>query len=178
MTIEALLQDVNLVLDWHDTDGRLDCYQAGERATIALVDHANETQLASGHATLLLLTIWRESPYYDNAREIIQRHFQEERRSALGHIAYRRELPDKSFSMDGFEFGDDLTFYIHADGADGSQMYWDEFDRPERAVEAALAWVAKGEVEGDTVEIQEERNAYRHFSLQEAIERYGVEAPA
>ena len=26
---------------------------------------------------------------------------------------YRRELPGKTFSMDGFEFGDDLTLYIH-----------------------------------------------------------------
>ena len=76
--------------------------------------------------------------------------------------------------MDGFDFGDDLTLYFHADGADCSERYWDEFDRPELAVEAALEWVAKSEADRETVEHQEERNAYRYFSIDEAIERYGI----
>ena len=122
--------------------------------------------------------LWRGGIYYDQARQYIHQHFEIARRAVKENKMYRRELPDKSFSMDGFEFGDDLTLYIHADDSDGSTMYWDEFDRPELAVEAALEWVAKGEVNGEKVEIQEERNAYRCFSLQEAIKRYGVPQPS
>ena len=161
MKIETLLQDVNIVLDWHDDGDFLDCYQEAENGKVKKV-----------------LMLWRGSLYYDAAREYIQQHFQVARRTKPKPKMYQRELPDKTFLLDQFEMGDDLRFYLHADGAKGDLMYHDEFDRPEEVLASALELVAKGEANRETVEIEEERNAILRLSLDEAIARYGVKETA
>ena len=161
MTPETLLQDVNIVLDWHDDGGFLDCYQEGENNKVRKV-----------------LMIWRGSLYYDQTRQYVQQHFSIARRTKKTPTMYNREMPDKTFMLDSFEMGDDLRFYLHADGANGDLMYHDEFDRPEEAVAGARQLVASGEAKAETVEIEEERNAMLRLSLDEAIERYGAKEPA
>ena len=161
MKIDTLLQDVNIVVDWHDNGDFLDCYQEAENSKVKKV-----------------FILWRGSLYYDAARGYIQKHFEIARRAVKENKLYRRELPDKTFMLDSFEMGDDLRFYLHADGANGDLMYHDEFDRPEEAVAGARELVASGEANHETVEIEEERNAMLRLSLDEAIARYGVKETA
>ena len=160
MKIATLLQDVNIVLDWHDDGGFLDCYQEAEDGKVKKV-----------------LMLWRNSLYYDQTRQYVQHHFSIARRTKKTPKMYNRELPDKTFILDQFQMGDDLQFFLHADGTNGDLMYHDEFDRPEEAVASALELIAKGEANRETVEIEEERNAILRLNLDEAIARYGVKEP-
>ena len=160
MNIEILLQDVNVAVDWHIENDHMDCYRESD-----------------GEHTPAL-TIRHDSLYYAQVLPYVQQRFELDRLSGQAMKVYRRELPDKSFMLDQFETGDDLRFFLHADGSNDELIYHGECDRPAEAVAAAREWVAKYEAKRETVEIEEERNAILRLNLDEAAARYGVLEPA
>ncbi|MCY3864233.1 MAG: hypothetical protein OXG68_02230 [Chloroflexi bacterium] len=157
MKIETLLQDVNIVLDWHDNGDFLDCYQEADDQKVKKV-----------------LMIWRGSIYYAAAREFIQQHFEVVRRAVKENKMYRRELSkSKPMSFDDWDFVG-IDFYLDVEG----MAFWEEHDSGEDALARAQALIASGEYKADDIEVREDLKITRCLSIEEAIDQYGEIQPA
>ena len=157
MKIAELLQDVNIVLDWHDDGDFLDCYQEAEDDKVAKV-----------------LMLWRGSLYYDQAREYIQQNFALARRTKAPNKMYRRDLPKgRPMSFDDWDFVN-LDFYLDVDGV----TFWEEHDSGEDALIRAQQLIASGKYRAEEIEVREDMKITRGMSIEEAIDQYGEKQPA
>ena len=141
MLPETLLQDVNIVLDWHDNGDFLDCYQESEENQVKRV-----------------LMIWRGSIYYDAAREYIHKHFEIARRAVKENKMYRRELPAKPLTLDDYDFGDDNEWCIY-----GRKTWTECSDGADALAGGPQTDRRRGEVVGEGIEIVEHWNVTRNW---------------
>ena len=151
MKIDTLLQDVNIVIDWHDNGDFLDCYQEGDNSKVKRV-----------------LMLWRGSLYYAAARQYIHKHFEIARRAVKENKLYRRELPDKPRTLDDYDFGDDNEWFINSDTS------WTECSDGADALAEAQKMIASG----DDIDIVEGWRVTRTWELPELIDQYGEKEPA